>query len=466
MVQRGDAQDLPIIRPSARTLIERFPAQQFALELEVVDRTVGAWEKVCFIQCLCVRARQRKGIAPVASSFHLRADAGAPSRRVKAKGSVDEDVAPKPFGSKVDIVVWHPPTQHDFPKNQSKVANERRTEGTITACKHNRISKLTQHAILKVETGQATATKFGNRGRGGDDGGRCHGNTDAVGDSAQKSQPAGCNHGGDGSDADEWRERRESSRFRKKIGNIVARSFHANKNAEYILAPDSPEPVQEKHSPDIPDDESNHSLWVNWKHELADPRQIDWRQEVLNAQPDEGSMIDSQDVFLITPIDKLPGDMAKDEIQEEWQSFSKAKAKDIAWLYDLGCFKRWPRHKSNDIIDARWVITRRVIEGNVGAKRRLTVRGFNDKFQDLVTYAGATSRSGQRLVNAAAAENKDFALFSVDVIGHSQKGWHSRSSVLGLDDRFAKSNLMSQRLTSSVYDSCLSSRICIPSAKD
>ena len=45
----------------------------------------------------------------------------------------------------------------------------------------------------------------------------------------------------------------------------------------------------------------------------------------------------------------------------------------------------------------------------------LIVRGFKDKFQDLDTYVGTTSRSGHRLANAVAAENPEFILFSFDV---------------------------------------------------
>lgn len=72
--------------------------------------------------------------------------------------------------------------------------------------------------------------------------------------------------------------------------------------------------------------------------------------------------------------------------------------------------------------DPRWVITWEVIDGSVGIKRRLTARGFKDKFQDLDTYAGATSRSGQRLANAVAAENVEFILFSFDVSQAFAKG--------------------------------------------
>ena len=42
--------------------------------------------------------------------------------------------------------------------------------------------------------------------------------------------------------------------------------------------------------------------------------------------------------------------------------------------------------------------------------------------QELETYAGTTSRCGQRLVNLAAAEHDDFVLFSFDVSQAFAKG--------------------------------------------
>ena len=86
---------------------------------------------------------------------------------------------------------------------------------------------------------------------------------------------------------------------------------------------------------------------------------------------------------------------------------------------------------------ARWVITWKMIEGNVGIKCRLTVRGFKDKFQDRDTYAGTTSRSGQRLVNVVAVENTGFILFSFDVSQAFAKGmtFEELSALSGQDIR-------------------------------
>ena len=128
--------------------------------------------------------------------------------------------------------------------------------------------------------------------------------------------------------------------------------------------------------------------------------------------------------YLVPPaeIGKLPRGIAREEINENWKDVFAAKVKEIAGLYGLGCFKRWPRHTASIIIDARWVITWKLIEGNVGIICRLTVRGFKDKIPDPDTYAGTISRSGQRVVNVVAAENSEFTLVSFDVSRAFAKG--------------------------------------------
>lgn len=49
-------------------------------------------------------------------------------------------------------------------------------------------------------------------------------------------------------------------------------------------------------------------------------------------------------------------------IKVNCQEVRNANVTEIAGLYDLVCFKRWPGHRSNDIIDAGWVVTLKVIE--------------------------------------------------------------------------------------------------------
>ena len=76
-----------------------------------------------------------------------------------------------------------------------------------------------------------------------------------------------------------------------------------------------------------------------------------------------------------------------------------------------------------------------MIEGNVGIKCKLIIIGFKDKFQHLDIYASATSRSGQRLVNALSVQHADFVLFSFDVSQVFAKGMTSEElSVLSGQD--------------------------------
>ena len=79
--------------------------------------------------------------------------------------------------------------------------------------------------------------------------------------------------------------------------------------------------------------------------------------------------------------------MTREGFVANWQDANQARVKEIKGPYDLGCFQRYPRTKSHNIIDARWVLFRKMVEGNVGAKCRLIVRGFEDKLQDLDTCA-------------------------------------------------------------------------------
>ena len=98
-----------------------------------------------------------------------------------------------------------------------------------------------------------------------------------------------------------------------------------------------------------------------------------------------------------------------------WQDVNKSKVKEIMGLFDLGCFQRYFRNTAHNIIDARWVIFRKMIEDDAGVKCKFAVRHVTDKFQEFETYAGTFSRSCQRIVNAVVAENEGFNFSSFDV---------------------------------------------------
>ena len=119
---------------------------------------------------------------------------------------------------------------------------------------------------------------------------------------------------------------------------------------------------------------------------------------------------------------KIPRDLTREEILANPEPINAGKLKEIQGLFDLGCFVRCPRAQCKNIIDARWVTTWKMVDGILSIKCRLTARGFKDKMQELETYAGTTSRSGQRLVNLVAAQEEDFVLFSFDVSQAFAKG--------------------------------------------
>ena len=258
----SSAQDIIHYPPRGKYVNRNFLAQQLALEFDEIDKKVVNWDEVCFIQFLCVQSTQCKNILSIAPHMQLLAGAGAPSRRVKAKCPVDEDVTPQPPGSNLDIIAQPPSKQRCFLKIQSKIAHERPTEGIITACKPNKNARLTQQPVVKFESRKTTTSKFGNRGSA-DDGSRCHKNTDAVGDFAQSLSPRGGIRGGDGSDVDDLEEKRESIRFLAQVRNLVVRSPRLNNNAECIPVSDSSESAKEERSPD--QDEDLYLIAPTWE---------------------------------------------------------------------------------------------------------------------------------------------------------------------------------------------------------
>ena len=81
----------------------------------------------------------------------------------------------------------------------------------------------------------------------------------------------------------------------------------------------------------------------------------------------------------------------------------------------LGAFRRQPRQGARNVLDSRWVLKWKMIDGRRQVRARLTVRGYRDvQAPDLKTFAATTSRWGQRVVSAWAAQNR-WTLFSCDV---------------------------------------------------
>ncbi|CAK0813698.1 unnamed protein product, partial [Prorocentrum cordatum] len=73
------------------------------------------------------------------------------------------------------------------------------------------------------------------------------------------------------------------------------------------------------------------------------------------------------------------------------------------------------KDQATNIIDSRWVLKWKEIDGKKQVRARLTVRGFKDmQSPELSTFAGTTTRWGQRLVNQVTAQRK-WRLFSADI---------------------------------------------------
>ena len=121
-------------------------------------------------------------------------------------------------------------------------------------------------------------------------------------------------------------------------------------------------------------------------------------------------------------IELSTGNLTKEEILKNLPSVKVSKLKEIKGLLDLGTFARRARKESKNLVDTRWVLTWKQIEGVRSVKARLTMRGFKDMQQDLETFAGTTSRAGQRLVNTIVAQNANMVLFSFDVSQAFAKG--------------------------------------------
>ena len=114
-------------------------------------------------------------------------------------------------------------------------------------------------------------------------------------------------------------------------------------------------------------------------------------------------------------IEKTLNVLTAEEARQHEAECKKAMIDELRRWQSLGAFERCPRSQADNLIDARWVLKWKVVAGKRLIKARLTVRGFKDmQAQQLETFSGTTSRWGQRLVVAIAAQRR-WSLFSCDV---------------------------------------------------
>ena len=123
-----------------------------------------------------------------------------------------------------------------------------------------------------------------------------------------------------------------------------------------------------------------------------------------------------------TGIVKDARPLTKEELIKHKVEVGVGKFKELSGLHGLGCFERFPRKDSRNRVDTRWVINWKWVDGKLIIKCRLIMRGFRDRDQDLETFAGTATRSGQRVVNSITIQHPDFVLFSLDVSQAFAKG--------------------------------------------
>ena len=116
-----------------------------------------------------------------------------------------------------------------------------------------------------------------------------------------------------------------------------------------------------------------------------------------------------------TVVEREQNILSSDEAQQHEKACTQAMYYDIMRWHTLGAFKRMPRKLATNVIDARWVLKWKLVAGKRIIQARLVVRGFKDlQAAQLSTFAGTTSRWGQRIVNSVAVQ-RGWQLFTADV---------------------------------------------------
>ena len=107
--------------------------------------------------------------------------------------------------------------------------------------------------------------------------------------------------------------------------------------------------------------------------------------------------------------------LTKEELSKYKAQVEEAMLKDLQSWHSEGAWQMAERATAENLIDSRWVIKWKLIDGLKAVKARLCVRGFKDRQADwLETHASTASRWGQRLVCQIVAQLQ-WRLFSFDV---------------------------------------------------
>merc|ERR1712185_387919 len=103
-------------------------------------------------------------------------------------------------------------------------------------------------------------------------------------------------------------------------------------------------------------------------------------------------------------IEREMNNLGADEIRQHQTEVNQAILKELQRWVERGSFQRLRRSEARNLIDSRWVLKWKLVDGRRVIKARLTVRGFKDlQAHDLKTFAATASRWGQRAVAAMVA---------------------------------------------------------------
>jgi len=116
-----------------------------------------------------------------------------------------------------------------------------------------------------------------------------------------------------------------------------------------------------------------------------------------------------------TVVEREQNIISREEALKHEKECNQAMLDELKRWLNLGAFERVSKKHAGNVIDARWVLKWKVVNSERIIQARLVVRGFKDlQAAQLSTFAGTTTRWGQRLVNSVAAQH-GWPLFTADV---------------------------------------------------
>ena len=116
-----------------------------------------------------------------------------------------------------------------------------------------------------------------------------------------------------------------------------------------------------------------------------------------------------------TVVERANNILSIDEARQHQAEVNKAMHDELLRWANLRAFERMPKAHAHNVVDSRWVLKWKEANGKRWIQARLVVRGFKDvQATQLNTFAGTTSRWGQRIVNSVAAQ-RGWEIFTADV---------------------------------------------------